>query len=136
MDDNSLGMLIRLWRVPDWLAKYLGPLVERVWSPSTGGMMTSKFVAPNSWQLWEKYNERLVLLKECLADWEDNQVDVVLAPGLGMPSQKLGYPAYELGAINYTCVYNLLNFPSGSVPVSFTAYNKLNSIVEQHELTS
>ena len=58
------------------------------------------------------------MVEDVLKDWTSKGIDVVLAPGLGMPAQPLGYPAWELGAISYTCVYNMLNFPSGSVPVS------------------
>ncbi len=79
--------------------------------------MASQFVANDASVLWKKHDYRLQLVHNILTHWENNEIDVVLAPGLGMPAQPLGYPAWELGGISYTCVYNLLNFPAGSVPV-------------------
>jgi fatty acid amide hydrolase len=118
VDDLCLGLKIRIWMIPNFLAKIISPLVGYIYSPVLAGLMTNPFNCPKSWQLWERYNERLVLIKEILEDWEKHQVDVIIAPGMGMPSQKLGYPAYEFPVIGYTCAYNLLNFPAGSVPVN------------------
>ena len=50
---------------------------------------------------------------------ERQNIDVVIAPGMAMPAVKLGYPGWLITAITYTYVYNLLNFPAGSVPVIF-----------------
>ena len=71
-----------------------------------------------SWQLWESSVNRLRLVETILRAWQDRGVDVVVLPGMPMPAQPLGYPAYQLTALSYTAVFNMLDFPVGSVPVS------------------
>ncbi len=62
--------------------------------------------------------ERLELVENILRALQHHSVDVMLLPGMPMPAQPLGYPAFQLGAISYTAVFNMLDFPAGSVPVT------------------
>jgi Asp-tRNA(Asn)/Glu-tRNA(Gln) amidotransferase A subunit family amidase len=71
-----------------------------------------------SWQLWELNAERLELVEDILGAWERQCIDVVICPGMPMPAQPSGYPAYLQQCISYTLVYNMLDFPAGSIPVS------------------
>jgi hypothetical protein len=75
--------------------------------------------ASKSWQLWELAAERLELIEEILRQWGTLDIDVVIGPGFGMPAVPLGYPAYLLHTVSYTGVYNTLDFPVGSLTVSF-----------------
>lgn len=118
IDQQSLGLIDRIWHLPNKIKKILGPLMAVFYSPSIAGMFTNQFVAEKSKVLWKKNAFRLELVQAILRDWEEHGIDAIIAPGLGSPSQPLGYPAWELGAISYTCVYNLLNFPAGSLPVT------------------
>ena len=61
--------------------------------------------------------KRLALTETVISEWRGQNIDVVIAPGFTMPALKLGYPAWLPSGISYTSVYNLLNFPAGSVPV-------------------
>ena len=63
--------------------------------------------------------KRIALTEAVVAEWRGQNIDVVIAPGMAMPAVKLGYPGWLITAITYTYVYNLLNFPAGSVPVIF-----------------
>ncbi|XP_053549505.1 vitamin D3 hydroxylase-associated protein isoform X2 [Bombina bombina] len=54
---------------------------------------------------------------EFLNEWRKLNLDVILCPMLG-PAFNLGYPGKLLAAINYTVLYNVLQFPVGVVPVS------------------
>ena len=117
VDMQSLGPWWSINRLPFWVRKLLSPLVA-LKSPVWAAMMCREEVARESSKLWELNDYRLTLIEDILAEWSAQDIDVVLGPGLGMPAQPLGYPAWELGTISYTCVYNLLNFPAGSMPVS------------------
>ena len=117
VDDFSIGPKYRMMTWPLWFKQLIAPLVG-LKSPITAGMLTAQANSKESWQLWEMNAQRLALVEKILRSWDQSKVDVVIAPGLPLPAQPLGYPAWQLGAISYTCVYNLLNFPAGTVPVS------------------
>ena len=56
-------------------------------------------------------------MRRILLDWEEAGVDVIIAPGFGVPAQPIGYPGWLQAASSYTCVYNTLNFPVASMKV-------------------
>jgi fatty acid amide hydrolase len=80
--------------------------------------MTVEAASRRSSELWELNAQRLKLVENVLVAWDDKEVDVVICPGMAMPAQPLGYPSHQRGAASYTAVYNVLNFPAGSLPVS------------------
>jgi hypothetical protein len=72
-----------------------------------------------AFQLWQLNVERTELIRDILVDWDKSGVDVVIAPGFCMPAQPIGYPGWLQAGSSYTCIYNMLNFPVGSLPVHF-----------------
>ena len=83
-----------------------------------GQMLLSQPTSMSSSEIWGLKVEKLTLLRQILIDWEKNGVDVIIAPGFGLPAPKIGYASWVQAAASYTRVYNLLNFPVGSMPVS------------------
>ena len=61
--------------------------------------------------------KRLALTETVISEWRGQNIEVVIAPGFTMPALKLGYPGWLRSGHIYTAVYNLLNFPAGSLPV-------------------
>ena len=56
---------------------------------------------------------------EVLTVWQQKGIDVIIAPGFVFPAlPAVKYPDQLGTATSYTAVYNLLNFPAGSVPVT------------------
>ena len=68
--------------------------------------------------IWQLNIQRLDLKRRILEDWAQTKVDVVIAPGFGVPALPIGYPGWLPITSSYTCVYNMLDFPAGSMPVS------------------
>ena len=62
--------------------------------------------------------KKLKLMTEMLTEWDQKGVDVIVAPGFGLPAPKIGFAPWVQAAASYTRVYNLLNFCVGSMPVS------------------
>lgn len=71
----------------------------------------------SAFTVWKLNEQRLTLIREILVDWELRGIDVVICPGFGTPAMPIGYPGWLQAASSYTSVYNLLNFPVGSLPV-------------------
>ncbi len=52
-----------------------------------------------------------------LREFERQGIDAVVAPGMPFPAVPSGRAEKLQAGISYTAVYNMLNFPAGSVPV-------------------
>ena len=118
IDSSSLGFFTTLLSIPWTIRKFLSNFVE-IWSPSTAALMTRMEKSRMTAEIWKLNALRLELIERILREWERQEVDVVLAPGFVMPAPPVHYPGYQQGTLNYTSVYNLLNFTAGSLPVSF-----------------
>ena len=72
----------------------------------------------SAFDVWQLNIQRLNLLRDIFEDWAHAKVDVIIAPGFGVPALPIGYPGWLQCTSSYTSVYNILNFPVGSMPVS------------------
>jgi fatty acid amide hydrolase len=59
-----------------------------------------------------KYREDLFAL------WGKNNLDAIICPGFGSPAVKLGKGCNLTESAIYTYVWNILNVPSGTMPVT------------------
>ncbi len=118
VDYGAIGTFYRTITAPMWLRRIAAPIVSALFSEAIGGSFTLETTCNTSFQLWALNALRLEYIEAILKQWERQDVDVVLAPGYSCPAQPIGYPQSQLATISYTCVYNLLNFPAGSVTVA------------------
>lgn len=116
VDRESLGIWWIINSFPFWLQRMLAPLIA-IKSPIIANLMSSNGRAKKSWKLWELNKTRLELVEEILREWSQEQIDVVIAPAMGVPAQPSGTAPWIPNANSYTSVYNVLDFPAGSVPV-------------------
>ena len=68
--------------------------------------------------LWKSLEKLDGIVKEVTTTWQTNNIDVVIAPGFAFPAPPLKHPARLVPATSYTSVYNVMDFPAGSVPVT------------------
>ncbi len=66
---------------------------------------------------WDHVEEVSKLRRKVVADWESRGFDAVISPGFALPAIPLYESKKIIGALSYTAIYNLLNFPAGSMPV-------------------
>ena len=55
---------------------------------------------------------------EILTTWQNQNIDVVIAPGFAFPAPPVKHPARLVPAVSYTAAYNIVDFPAGTVPVT------------------
>ncbi|XP_046552489.1 vitamin D3 hydroxylase-associated protein-like isoform X1 [Haliotis rubra] len=68
---------------------------------------------------WFKLAEDIEAYKlEFLAAMTKQKLDVILSPTMALPAIPLGKAAESTAAVTYTTLYNVLNFPAGSLPVT------------------
>ncbi|XP_026070276.1 vitamin D3 hydroxylase-associated protein [Carassius auratus] len=68
-------------------------------------------------ELWRIHANIEEYIHEVIAEWRRLNLDVLLCPMLG-PAYNFTYCGRLNSALSYTSLYNLLNFPAGTVPVS------------------
>ena len=59
-----------------------------------------------------------VYRKKVVDYWKENKLDFIICPGFGAQAFKHGMARQTTLAVAYTCIWNLLNLPVGSVPVT------------------
>ncbi|XP_058034351.1 vitamin D3 hydroxylase-associated protein-like [Ahaetulla prasina] len=114
--DPALKDLAKVLKIPTLVKKVLAKFIK-IWFPRLAGQLNALCGVRNVKDLWEIQNELMVYQKKFIEHWRKNKLDVVLCPVMG-PAFFLGYPSKILGAISYTMLYNVLNFPAGVVPVT------------------
>ena len=113
--DQSIEVNNLVYKVPFCLRKTLFKLFFDLTSPAMAK------VAPrglnNSARLWKGLEECEARREAHLRAWVEQGIDVVIAPGFTTQAQRLKGPARLVPATCFTNVYNVIDFPVGTVPV-------------------
>lgn len=90
-------------------------------------MLLDMPMSMSSSEIWSLKMKKLKLMTEMLTEWDQKGVDVIVAPGFGLPAPKIGFAPWVQAAASYTRVFNLLNFCVGSMPVSLHFILKISA---------
>ncbi|XP_068223191.1 fatty-acid amide hydrolase 1-like [Palaemon carinicauda] len=110
MEDN-----LRLLAAPRFVKAVKKHMIHRK-SPLLAELLSSG--TARSHQLWRALGDRQDYINDVLNSWKSQRLDVVLCPAFSMPAPPPSYPAKIMAAFITTCLYNLLDFPAGVVPVT------------------
>lgn len=113
--DQSIEMNNIVYQCPLFLRRTLMTWLVTKLTPTMGNLGKCGYTFTGD--LWQGLIESDVRKTQILNEWRDAEIDVIIAPGFTFPAPRLKDPARLLPAINFTGVYNVLNFPVGSVPV-------------------
>ena len=116
---TSLGIQLWQWLWPNWMRFIVGSGFYYSKSKILGKMLLDQPGSFSSAEIWSLKVEKLKLLRQILSEWDMAGVDVILAPGFGYPAPKIGFAPWIQAGASYTRVYNLLNFPVGTLKVSY-----------------
>jgi len=114
--DQAIEVNNLVYKIPLWIRRnIIGPLL-RLLSPimsdvSSRGLTHSKDLSISLRKLDE-------IIHEILTTWQNQNIDVVIAPGFAFPAPPVKHPARLVPAVAYTAAYNVVNFPAGTVPVT------------------
>ncbi|XP_064606003.1 fatty-acid amide hydrolase 1-like [Liolophura sinensis] len=115
-DVSSQKLWAILW-LPRRLKWILSTLVGLV-SPKHGRMLLSSKGVDSVAEWWQltldiqKYREMFI------EQWQKLKLDVVVSPGYASTATPSGFASEAEGSTSYTTIYNVLNFPAGSMPVT------------------
>ncbi len=72
----------------------------------------------NYWQLCERLMDYQARWRRALDESPSGPIDLILSPSAGLPALRHG-ASLELGVLGgYACIYNVLGYPAGIVPVT------------------
>ncbi|XP_069837288.1 vitamin D3 hydroxylase-associated protein-like [Dendropsophus ebraccatus] len=114
--DPNLKTQVTTYGAPSCLKSLLSVLVKPLFPRLSRVLKTSRGVSSVQ-ELWRHHTAVEVYRQEFIALWRAHGLDALLCPVLS-PAMTIGYPGQLTSAVSYTILYNLLDFPAGSVPVT------------------
>ncbi|KAK7144203.1 hypothetical protein R3I94_010582 [Phoxinus phoxinus] len=114
--DSCLRDQALLLRIPGFVKKLLSVVVKPVF-PRLSASLNATVGVGSIEELWRHHVNIEEYIDEVIAEWRRLNVDVLLCPMLG-PAYNFHYCGRLTSALSYTSLYNLLNFPAGTVAVS------------------
>ncbi|CAL1528113.1 unnamed protein product, partial [Lymnaea stagnalis] len=96
-----------------YVASYFYTLMK---NPMDAAITAIKY--PQSVFDWWKLMENIRALKYTFVQkWRNEDIDVLLCPVLPFTALKLGQEHHFTGCLTYTVLFNLLDFPAGTIPI-------------------
>uniref|UniRef100_A0A6J0UV61 Vitamin D3 hydroxylase-associated protein-like n=1 Tax=Pogona vitticeps TaxID=103695 RepID=A0A6J0UV61_9SAUR len=114
--DPRLKPQVTWLRIQKTVKRVLAKIVKP-WFPRLASHLNALCGVRSVKNLWEHHEKVMAYHQKFIDEWRKCQLDVLLCPVLG-PAFLLGYPAKILPAVSCTMLYNVLNFPAGTVPVT------------------
>jgi fatty acid amide hydrolase len=109
------GPIVMATHIPDWLRWIAIKLIDKRRGHLLG---QGRAGGVSVWELWQRTAE----LKEMREKWSqamrDQGVDVLVYPAMPLPAFKHGLSVHLTAACSYVFISNLLDWPSGTVPVT------------------
>ncbi|XP_067314992.1 fatty-acid amide hydrolase 1 [Pseudorasbora parva] len=105
-----------LLSIPGFIKKFLSFLLKPFY-PRLAACMNAMVGVGSIAELWRLHANVEEYMNEVIAEWRRLNVDVLLCPIIG-PAYNLGYSGHLNSVLSYTGLYNMLNFPAGTVTVS------------------
>lgn len=117
--DPTISLLLRTMKLPAFIQKMLAPLVNLFAGDTVPGASMKAMLGSNSVSEWWELAVKIDQYKaEFLSLWKASKLDVVICPTFPFPACPTGTVKYVTGGASYTTLYNVLNYPAGSIPVT------------------
>lgn len=115
--DSAMRTLATMLSLPYSLKKLVMFTVSLIYpNMAVVGQSSTELHSVSDW--WKFMQSTQQFRQNVLEDWRNKGLDAVISPGFACPALPVNYAAFASGAISYTTLYNALNFPAGSVPVT------------------
>ncbi|KAG8436965.1 hypothetical protein GDO86_007882 [Hymenochirus boettgeri] len=114
--DPTLKAQVTTHGIPSWLKGLLSFVVKPVY-PRVARLIKNVKGIRSVKDLWEHHEEVEAYRQNFIALWKMQGIDAIICPILS-PALAIGYPGKVTTAASYSILYNLVDFPSGVVPVT------------------
>lgn len=117
--DPSIQLLIYTFKLPFFLQTILSYVANFIAGERVPGLQLRSMQGVKSVSDWWKLAGQIDRYKsEFMSQWKSKNLDAIICPTMPYVAPPTGKVKYILGGVTYTTLYNLLNFPSGCVPVT------------------
>lgn len=120
---------IRLYSFPIWLKRILRPLINVI-SPDFG--MAFKGLSLDTSELREVYEKIGNYRQTFIRQWHELGVDAIICPPVASSALLHENPELCSGAVSYSMLFNLLDFPAGVVPVTRVSTNDEKNMAQSY----
>ncbi|OWF40686.1 Fatty-acid amide hydrolase 1 [Mizuhopecten yessoensis] len=105
--------------LPRWLNLFLGWVLSKFGRDKMMYILSKSMRGPGSvGKYWKIAERNEAYKKQMLRRWRANKLDVLICPGFAFPAVRSGNVFNVMGGVTYTVLFNLLNYPTGSMPVT------------------
>ncbi|XP_033761931.1 fatty-acid amide hydrolase 1-like [Pecten maximus] len=117
--DSSLKLAYLNLTLPKWLSVFAGWIMSKFGRDPVMYIISKCMRGTGSVAEYWKTGERIKDFKKMMRKrWRANKLDVLLCPGFAYPAVHSGNVFNVLGGVSYTIIYNVLDYPAGSIPVT------------------
>ena len=109
--------LLLLAQIPDFMKPLLAQILSLVGEKRKAKFLKNSKIL-SAYEFMKFTVKQQNLKKEFLKFWEDNKLDALLTPGTANPAFKHTYSGKLSLALSYTFIFNVLNLPTGCVPIT------------------
>ncbi|KAM9831391.1 fatty-acid amide hydrolase 1 [Neosynchiropus ocellatus] len=114
--DPTLRPQVAPYFLPLWLRRIMAFFLKPVF-PRAASFLKASIGTGSVEALWRLHGENEDYISNTIALWRRSNIDVLLCPMIG-PAYNHMYCGRLTSVLSYTCIFNLLNFPAGVVPVT------------------
>ncbi|KAK3605349.1 hypothetical protein CHS0354_033841 [Potamilus streckersoni] len=117
--DPTIWLAVRSWSLPKFVQWLMSWVVSYIYNDNIVGKgMRSTCKSKNVYDWWKLAERLQKYKKKFLSLWRSHKLDVLICPGFAFPAVPNGAVFNVLGGVTYTALYNLLDYPAGTVPIT------------------
>lgn len=120
--------------MPDFLIRGLIALILGLLGMHRAADLLRVAKSKSAYETWGWQQKRAVFRNKFFQEWEDNKLDLLICPVIGLPAIPHGESSNLTVACSYTFLFNTLHMPAGSVPVTHVQKDEAHYTCPTHQM--
>ena len=110
------NQMLKITKIPRCVRGIIAFFLKRI-NENRAAKILPKTTEKSAWEYIKESEAQQVIKKEFFDWWKNNKLDALISPGLASPAVKHGESEHSFLSCCYTFLFNLLDFPTGAVPI-------------------
>lgn len=129
--DPSIAFTTRVLRTPNIFKQVLSYIIYP-FNKNYSRLLYACCGVHSVHKLWQLKNDIDEYRELVLAKWQEEKLDGIICPVLPISAPPLRKSGYIMDIISYTSIYNLLDYPAGSTPVTRVNQNDIDQLIQSY----